>query len=164
MGQGIVYESMNVASLWSLPVLFVLEDNGIAQTTPKALEHAGDLASRSESFAVNTRAVLADDVFKVYAFASAAVAYVRHKQMPFFLVLKTDRLGPHSKGDDTRPPEEIAAYYQRDPLRKLASYLTDEERRAIEETVESRIHEAVESVKDAFVPSLEEFQERWPAF
>lgn len=163
MGQGIVYESFNLASLWSLPVLFVLEDNGIAQSTSKDLEHAGDLATRSESFAVKSRAVRADDVFKVYAFALAAVAYVRQKQAPFFLVLRTDRLGPHSKGDDTRPAEEIAVYHQRDPLRKLSAYLGEDQRLSIEAAVESRVAEAVEIVKSAPMPALEEFQRRWPA-
>ncbi|RPJ36623.1 MAG: thiamine pyrophosphate-dependent dehydrogenase E1 component subunit alpha, partial [Planctomycetaceae bacterium] len=80
MGQGIVYESLNVASLWSLPVLFVLEDNGYAQTTPKHLAHAGRLADRARAFNVDVRAVAAGDVFVVHAAAAEAVKQVREAQ------------------------------------------------------------------------------------
>lgn len=161
MGQGVVYESFNIAALWSLPVLFVLEDNGIAQSTPKALVHAGDLAHRADSFTVNTRALRADNVLKVYAFARTAAAYVRHHQAPFFLVLRTDRLAPHSKGDDTRPPEELQVYRRRDPLLHLARQLRDDERQLLEGAVERRVYEAVEMAKNAIPQSFEEYQGRW---
>ncbi|MDX1664619.1 MAG: thiamine pyrophosphate-dependent dehydrogenase E1 component subunit alpha [Candidatus Promineifilaceae bacterium] len=161
MGQGTVYESFNIASLWSLPILFVLEDNGIAQTTPKHLVHAGNLASRADSFAINSQAIRADDVLKVYAFARAAVDAVRKNQVPFFLTLRTDRLGPHSKGDDTRPEEEIERYRQRDPLRKLGQELSDDERRAIELRVEKHVREAVEQAKNAEPAGFQEFREQW---
>ncbi len=54
MGQGVVYESMNVASLWSLPLLFVLEDNHYAQSTHSSLEHAGMLAARPTAFGIDS--------------------------------------------------------------------------------------------------------------
>jgi TPP-dependent pyruvate/acetoin dehydrogenase alpha subunit len=52
MGQGTVYESLNLAALWSLPLLFVLEDNQYAQSTHKRLEHAGDLSARPAAFGI----------------------------------------------------------------------------------------------------------------
>ncbi len=109
MGEGVVYESMNLASLWSLPVLFVLEDNQYAQSTHRRLEHAGDLATRPESFQIERLEIEADDVFAVFSAASAAVHTVRATGRPFFLKLNTYRLAPHSKGDDTRSAEELAA-------------------------------------------------------
>jgi TPP-dependent pyruvate/acetoin dehydrogenase alpha subunit len=54
LGEGVVYESMNLAALWQLPVLFVLEDNGYAQSTPRRLEHAGVLADRPRAFGIKT--------------------------------------------------------------------------------------------------------------
>lgn len=160
MGQGAVYEGLNVASLWSLPVLFVLEDNQYAQSTPKALEHAGDIATRPETFAVDRAVVDVDDVRSVYEAAQRAVRHVRERSRPFFLALNTYRLGPHSKGDDTRSPDEIEAYRARDPLPRLAARLGDEEREAIEGRVEERVRQAVQAALAAGVQDLAEFTER----
>lgn len=160
MGQGAVYEGLNVASLWSLPLLFVLEDNQYAQSTPKALEHAGDIATRPETFAVDRTVVDVDDVRSAYAAAQRAVRHVREQSRPFFLVLNTYRLGPHSKGDDTRSPVEIEAYRARDPLPRLAARLGEAERAEIEAQVEERVRQAVQAALEAGVQDLAEFAER----
>jgi TPP-dependent pyruvate/acetoin dehydrogenase alpha subunit len=160
MGQGAVYEGLNVASLWSLPLLFVLEDNQYAQSTPKALEHAGDIATRPETFAVDRAAVDVDDVQSVFEAAQRAVRHVREQSQPFFLALNTYRLGPHSKGDDTRSPDEIEAYRARDPLPRLAARLGEAERVEIEAQVEERVRQAVQAALEAGVQDLAEFAER----
>lgn len=116
IAEGIVYESLNIASLWELPVLFVLEDNGIAQSTRKQYEHAGDIASRGESFGIQTTRLRASDVLDVYRDSRSIVSEIRRTSRPQLLVLETCRLGPHSKGDDTRDPLEIAALRARDPI------------------------------------------------
>ncbi|MFN3979108.1 MAG: dehydrogenase E1 component subunit alpha/beta [Caldilinea sp.] len=144
MGQGVVYESMNVAALWSLPLLFVLEDNQYAQSTHRCDEHAGSLAQRAQPFGIESAETEADDVFTVYAAAQRAVAYVRRQNRPFFLVLHTYRLAPHSKGDDTRSAEELQRYWARDPLARLAAVLPDAQRAAIDAAIEQRIEKAVE--------------------
>jgi len=160
MGQGTVYESMNVASLWSLPLLFVLEDNGYAQSTPKHLEHAGALAERARPFGIESRLVAADDVFDVHAAARHAVAFVRDTSSPFFLVVETCRLAPHSKGDDTRSREELDRLWERDPLKSLAGRIDPDDRSAIEAEVDERVRIAIESALSEEVTTLEEFQER----
>jgi TPP-dependent pyruvate/acetoin dehydrogenase alpha subunit len=147
MGQGVVYESLNVASLWSLPVLFVLEDNGYAQTTPKHLAHAGELTNRAKAFNVDVRAVVADDVFAVNAAAVEAAGQVRETQRPFFLSLSTYRLSPHSKGDDSRSEAEIESYRARDPLTRLGRLLPDDVRRAVEEQARQRVLRAIERAR-----------------
>jgi TPP-dependent pyruvate/acetoin dehydrogenase alpha subunit len=149
MGQGVVYESLNVASLWSLPVLFVLEDNGYAQTTPKHLAHAGDLKERARAFNVDARAVGADDVFVVNAAATEAAGQVRETQRPLFLSLSTYRLSPHSKGDDFRSEAEIASYRAKDPLRRLGLLLPDGVRRAVEEQARQRVRRAIELARES---------------
>lgn len=116
LGEGIVYESFNIASLWKLPVLFVLEDNGYAQSTPKKYEHAGDITTRGESFGIQTTRLRADDVLAVRSAARFIVGEIRRAPEPHLLALETNRLAPHSKGDDTRDPTEIAALRKRDPL------------------------------------------------
>jgi acetoin:2,6-dichlorophenolindophenol oxidoreductase subunit alpha len=116
LAEGAVYEGFNIASLWELPVLFVLEDNGYAQSTPKKYEHAGDLATRGESFGIETTRSRADDVLAVRRAARLIVDEIRRTSRPHLLALETYRLAPHSKGDDTRDPQEIAALRKRDPI------------------------------------------------
>jgi TPP-dependent pyruvate/acetoin dehydrogenase alpha subunit len=144
MGQGVVYESMNIASKWALPILYVIENNHYAQTTPVGLAHAGQLAARPQAFGIDGAALTADHVLAVHAEARRWVQRVRGSQRPAFLCLETDRLGPHSKGDDTRPPEEIAAYRNRDPLAKLAATLPEGQREDVAQSVEARIGRAVQ--------------------
>lgn len=132
MGQGVVYEGMNVASLWSLPMLFVLEDNQYAQSTHRRDEHAGSLPHRPQPFGIECAEIEADDVFAVFAAAQDAVNFVRNKRRPFFLTLHTYRLAPHSKGDDMRSTEELQHYWALDPLAKLAANLSAATRAAID--------------------------------
>lgn len=143
LGEGVVYESMNLASLWSLPLLFVLEDNGYAQSTPKQLVHAGELADRPAAFGIATRTVVADDPAAVYAAASEAAAQVRATCRPFFLALHTYRLAPHSKGDDLRAAAELAAARARDPLARLGSRLEPSARAAADAAAAQRVEAAI---------------------
>lgn len=159
MGEGVVYESFNIASLWSLPVLFLLVDNGIAQSTPKHLEHAGDLETRAMTFAIESASIEGDDVTKVYSTAWNIVNQIRERSRPFFLHVKTARLGPHSKGDDTRAKDEIEFLKQKDPLLRIAADLGDDLRTEIEQSIDARIQKAVEGALTADYPGLEQL--RW---
>jgi TPP-dependent pyruvate/acetoin dehydrogenase alpha subunit len=163
LGQGTVYESLNIAALWSLPVLFVLEDNQYAQSTHRRFEHAGDLARRAAPFQIEAADIPADDVFAVHEAARAAVARVRGAGRPFFLTLRTYRLAPHSKGDDTRAEAELAHYRALDPLARLARQLPDDVRAAVDAQVEARVTAAVAAALAAPAQTLAEFQEnaRW---
>lgn len=152
LGQGIIYESMNIASKWELPLLLVLEDNGYAQSTPSHLQHAGRLADRALPFGIATTEMKAEDVFAVRSAASDIVAQVRRQGRPHFLVLHTYRLAPHSKGDDYRPAEEVEAWRQKDPLWRLRKELLplDEARLAdIEGQARLRVSQAVASAEQA---------------
>jgi len=146
MGQGIVYESFNIAARHALPVLFVLEDNQFAQTTPKALAHAGELATRAASFEIPSEQVDGNDVMAVYEVAQQAVQQVRQECRPYFLVLNTYRLGPHSKGDDNRSEEELALHRQNDPLLQTAQMLSQTSRKSIEQVVDNRVTETIEGL------------------
>lgn len=158
MGEGVVYESLNIASLWSLPVVFLLVDNGIAQSTPKNLEHAGDLSTRAMTFSIDSASIEADDVTKVYSTACKIVNEVRKRSKPFFFHVKTARLGPHSKGDDTRAKEEIELLKQKDPLLKIAASLPVDLRMEIEQKIDVRIQTAVEKAMMAGHPGLEQLR------
>lgn len=115
-GEGAVYESLNLAALWSLPVLFVVEDNGYAQTTPKRLAVAGSLAARFQAFGIPAEELRAGDVMRIRRAAGGHAAAVRDGSGPRALILATYRLAPHSKGDDLRDPEELRRAWDADPL------------------------------------------------
>jgi TPP-dependent pyruvate/acetoin dehydrogenase alpha subunit len=132
MGEGVVYEGLNLASLWSLPVLFVIEDNGIAQTTPKTLGVSGCIEDRAEPFGIRSFHVEDTDALALHEIANEAVAYVRGEGRPAWLHIQTVRLGPHSKGDDTRSETELAELELRDPLTLLEPWVNDPERLARE--------------------------------
>jgi TPP-dependent pyruvate/acetoin dehydrogenase alpha subunit len=144
LGQGVVYESLNIASLWRLPLLVVVEHNGYAQTTPSELQIAGDVEARAAAFGVETERLDSTDVLEINDAAARAVAHVRETGTPFFLVLDTYRFSPHSKGDDFRDPEEILRRRERDPLEVVAPLLGEETRREIEDACARRVADAVE--------------------
>lgn len=127
MGEGVVYEGLNLAALWSLPVLFVVEDNGVAQTTPKHLGVSGSIAERAAPFGVRRFSCADTDVEAIHELARTAVDYVRGDCRPAWLHIETVRLGPHSKGDDTRSKVELAALWERDPLALQGERITDQD-------------------------------------
>ena len=124
LGEGVVYETLNLASLWQVPILFVLEDNRIAQTTPVELALAGEMLSRFTAFGIPTTELDSSDIIQILPIARQVVQEVRTGQSPAALILHTIRFGPHSKGDDTRPHEILASLQAgRDPLKLYASHL-----------------------------------------
>jgi len=149
LGEGVVYESLNVASLWKLPVLFVVENNFYAQTTPIELALAGSIRDRGAAFGVESAELDTTDVFEIQQAANDAAARVRETQEPFFLVLHTYRFSPHSKGDDHRDPAEIADRRLRDPIVVAGTRLSDDERRSVEEATERRLAMTLEAAEQA---------------
>ena len=159
MGQGIVYESFNLASLWRLPVLFVLEDNQYAQSTPKEKAHAGSLITRADTYGIQSTAVDGNDVIKVYQTTLDAVQIVRNHSKPYFLVLNTYRLGPHSKGDDDRSSEELDLHWEADPLKRLSKKLPLPKKNNIEREIEDKVEAIIkQAIEDSPMVSLDFIQ------
>jgi len=131
LGEGLVYESLNLAAVWSVPMLFVVEHNGIAQTTDTTTTTAGSILERGRAFGLACWTIADNDV-ALWAVAETAVRHVRETGRPGFLVIETCRLGPHSKGDDLRPQAELDAIRTRDPLAWLGAGLAAERRAAID--------------------------------
>jgi acetoin:2,6-dichlorophenolindophenol oxidoreductase subunit alpha len=148
MGEGVTYESLNMASLWQLPVLFVVENNHYAQSTPVELQLAGSIAARAAAFGVETAELDTTDVEEVHEAAGRAVARIRETGEPLCLVLDTYRFSPHSKGDDNRDPAEIEARRERDPL-KVGERLDPAERDTIAARVEERLRDTVDAAEAA---------------
>lgn len=134
LGQGLLYESMNLASVWDLPMLFAVENNGIAQTTPTSETVGGSIEQRGQAFGLKTWH-LDDSAPDFLSQVAAVVDEVRTSRKPGFLVIDTCRLGPHSKSDDLREPAEMQRIRARDPLTRIGQSLTSEQRHAIEQEV-----------------------------
>jgi TPP-dependent pyruvate/acetoin dehydrogenase alpha subunit len=149
LGEGVTYESLNMASLWKLPVLFVVENNHYAQSTPVELELAGSISGRAAAFGIETEELATTDVEEIHEAAGGAVARIRETGEPFFLVLDTYRFSPHSKGDDNRDPAEIEKRRERDPLSVAGARLHESERRAIEEAAERRLAGTIDAAEEA---------------
>lgn len=153
LGQGIVYETLNMASLWDIPILIVVENNRWAQSTPIEKELAGDIVARAKAFDVSAHAIDSTDAERIYDYFGPVVEQVRNTMRPHFEVIETYRLCHHSKSDDHRPKDEVAAHEIGDPLRVLGLRLGNQARLAIEATTVQRIDEAVAWAKDQPFPS-----------
>lgn len=143
LGQGVVYECLNMASLWSLPLLVVVEDNRYAQTTPRELAVAGSVPARAKAFGVGATHLESTDVREVHAAAADAVGSVRSSGRPHVLSLRTYRMAAHSKGDDTRSAAEIEEARAHDPLGVTAALLDPAEREAVEASCERELADAL---------------------
>ena len=89
LGEGATYESLNIASLWSLPILFIVENNRYAQTTPISLAVAGSITARFTAFGIETWEHDTSDVLEVQSAARTAIRHVRETGRPASLVLDT---------------------------------------------------------------------------
>ena len=116
LGEGAVYESFNLASLFKLPLLVICENNGYAQSTAQKHNLAGDITARAEAFGIKTFHSNTWDLDQLFENAEASINYVRENELPVFHLIDTYRLNPHSKGDDDRNIEEINAYTLKDSL------------------------------------------------
>lgn len=119
LGEGVLYEALNISSLWKLPILFVLENNRYAQSTCIEQTFSGDLKQRIEGFGLGYFKTNTWDLDSLTNSVSEAVNVVRNKCIPMFLEIDTYRLNAHSKGDDNRAEAEITEYESKDILAKL---------------------------------------------
>jgi TPP-dependent pyruvate/acetoin dehydrogenase alpha subunit len=121
LGQGNFYETLNMASIYKVPLLVVLENNGIAQTTDSKLTLAGDIRARGEAFDIETYHFGTTDVAALDVGFKEIIYRVREKSEPALAIIDTVRLGPHSARDDTRSKSEIDQLKKKDPLDVLIS-------------------------------------------
>jgi TPP-dependent pyruvate/acetoin dehydrogenase alpha subunit len=131
LGQGLLYEVMNLAQLWSLPVLYVCENNLYNEYTHYRETTAGELLARPRAFGIHAEDVDGQDVRAVYAAAGRLVERARQGRGPAFLLCNTYRYYGHHVGDVNRSyyrskEEEHEWREQRDPLDLLAGWLADQ--------------------------------------
>jgi len=131
LGQGLLYEVMNMASLWKLPVIYVCENNLYNEYTHNSETVAGDMLARGTAFGIPAERVDGQDVRAVYQTAKAIVERTRSGAGPAFLVCDTYRFHGHHVGDINReyyrPKQEEQMWKtQRDPLKVLTDWLTSQ--------------------------------------
>ena len=125
LGSGYLYETMNLASLWSCPILFICENNFIAQTTPSKLTLSGEISLRPKAFGISTYECYEYNIKDISAISKKAIEEVRQERRPVFLEIGSVRLGPHSKGDDTREDITIEKIKNLDPMVKIKNEIDD---------------------------------------
>jgi TPP-dependent pyruvate/acetoin dehydrogenase alpha subunit len=131
LGQGLLYEEMNLAQLWKLPVIYVCENNLYNEYTHYTETTAGDLLARAQAFGIRAETVNGQDVRAVHAATLQLVARARRGEGPAFLLCETYRYRGHHVGDINRAyyrskEEEEEWMTQRDPLKLLADSLLDQ--------------------------------------
>src|ERR1700690_3407180 len=167
LGQGLLYEVMNMAALWKLPVIYVCENNLYNEYTHNSETIAGDILTRAKGFGVPGESVDGQDVQAVYDAAKKLIDSARAGGGPQFLLCSTYRFTGHHVGDINREyyrskQEEQLWKTQRDPIRLLADWLVGQQiadRAAldrIESEVKSEMQSAVDFAVSAPYPSPDE--------
>jgi acetoin:2,6-dichlorophenolindophenol oxidoreductase subunit alpha len=167
LGQGMLYEVMNMASLWKLPVIYVCENNMYNEYTHFSETLAGEVTARPQAFGIHVESVDGQDVQTVYAVMQRLVESARRGEGPAFLECKTYRYYGHHVGDVSRSyyrskDEEQQWRAERDPLKlleeKLVSQgLTDEKvLDRIRADVETEVEHGVQFAMDAAYPAANE--------
>ena len=166
LGQGIVYECMNMAALWKLPVVYVCENNMYNEYTHYLETTAGDIALRAPAFGIPFHEADGQDVRSVYQSTRAAVERARSGEGPSFLLYRTYRQHGHHVGDVDRAyyrsKDEERSGQDRDPLKILAQSMVAEGAAdavtfdRLEEEVRTEISEGVRFALEAPYPGPEE--------
>jgi TPP-dependent pyruvate/acetoin dehydrogenase alpha subunit len=159
LGQGVLYEVMNMAALWSLPAIYVCENNSYNEYTHYRETTAGGLGERPAAFGIPHEEVDGQDVRGVYAAAAGAVARARAGEGPSFLVCETYRYYGHHVGDVDRAyyrskDEEERWKAERDPLRILGAWMV-EQGMSDEAALDRITHETEAEVEAASEHALE---------
>ena len=149
LGEGVVYESLNLSSLWKLPIVLVVENNRYAQTTPIEQHMAGSLPARFAAFGIPAIERDTTDVLEVRRLAQPLIDAARSGAGPQALILHTYRFSAHSKGDDTRDPAEVERYRRADPLPVHAARLAAPDVERVEREVQAAVDQAFRAAETA---------------
>ena len=141
LGQGVVYESINIAAIYDLPILFVIEDNQYAMSTKREDVIAGNIYDRIAGFGIQTFEIESTDVDELDCYFMTVNDYIETYRKPACAIVHNYRLGAHSKGDDTRDPNEIAEHKIKDPVYLIEKKIGKERVKEIYEEYKYRLVE-----------------------
>ena len=159
--QGQVAECYNMAALWDLPILFVIENNKYGMGTSVARSSAGELYKRGEGYGIPGEQVDGMDVFAVQAAAKQALDYIRSGNGPYILEVMTYRYRGHSMSDPAkyRTKDEVSSYKNdRDPIaavkgKLLEEGMSEDDIKVIDKEIKEIINDAAEFAKNSPEPA-----------
>ena len=164
--QGTLHESLNLAAIWKLPIIFVAENNGYAESTPSHYHcSVENIADRASGYNMPGVTIDGNDLFAVYESAHEAIARARAGQGPSLVECKTYRHNGHFEGDAQtyKIPEENEKYRtELDPIKRFKDavmergLLSEDELTAVDEKVDAAVEEAVKFAEDSPFPEVQE--------
>jgi 2-oxoisovalerate dehydrogenase E1 component len=149
LGEGILYEAFNMASVWAVPVLYVLENNGIAQSTSSKQTFSGSIQQRAEGFGLSYFFADGQKMEDLVEVSNRAVSFVRENQRPVLLEIKSARLHSHSKGDDNRLVDDVDELKKNDLINTFVKHYNEAD--AICKAIELEIDTLVKHVEESSV-------------
>jgi 2-oxoisovalerate dehydrogenase E1 component len=159
--QGAFHEAMNLAAVWTLPVIFFCENNGYAEFSPASTQHAASLDQRSAGYGIHYVAVDGNDVVATAAAMEGLVRAARDGAGPAVVEAATYRWHGHYEGDPQRyrTTEEVREWEARDPLlvhggRLRAAGVGDDDIKALESSVSDQLDDAVEHARRLAGPAV----------
>lgn len=157
VNQGVLAETMNLAAIWKLPIIFACENNGFAVTLRADTAIAGSAVARARAYDMPAEAVDGMDVEAVSSATAAAVARARAGDGPTFLEFDTYRFVGHNTGErylglTYRTDDEITGWRVRDPLDRTGGQLPEGRRAAIDAEVTTALEDAVTFARASEVP------------
>ena len=156
MSEGDIHESMNIASVWNLPVLFCVENNGYGLSTPTNEQYACEhIADRGIGYGMESHIIDGNNIVEVYGKVKELAESVRKNPRPILLEFKTFRMRGHEEASGVKyvPKELLETWEEKDPLNNYESYLLEEKvltQDAIEEIRSSFIEQISEGLDIAF--------------
>ena len=171
--EGTFHESLNLAAVWKLPVVFVCENNGFGEFTPaQTVTSVRDIAQRAQAYGIPGLIVNGNDVVEVYRYASEAAARARAGEGPTLLECKTYRWEGHVVGEQAflgaaayREQAEVDEWKQRCPLIRFQKFAAESGRinaielKQIEEATAAEVEAAVAFARESPLPDVAEVTE-----
>ncbi|PWN06937.1 pyruvate dehydrogenase (acetyl-transferring) E1 component subunit alpha [Rhodohalobacter mucosus] len=161
--QGALHETLNMSQLWSLPCIYVVENNGYSMGTSARRHTVNEIHERSKGYGMKSAVFNGMDVFTVYENMRKIAEEVRKDSKPWFVEIRTYRYRGHSMSDPQkyRSKEELEEYQKTDPVERLKKYIIDKKVAGkkkieeIEERIEEEVLEAIDYAEDSPFPENE---------
>ena len=149
LGEGVLYETLNIVSKWELPLLIVVENNRYAQSTKIELTLAGKIKDRFTAFNIDTQELDTFNVSKIHQVSSIMINKIRKSNKPNCLILNTYRFASHSKSDDGRSQSEVEKWKRKDPLiiaeKEIDNNVVEDIQSEIRNLISNEIQMAIEA-------------------
>lgn len=164
--EGDFHEALNVASVWSLPVLFCIENNGYGLSTPTSEQYnCKDLADRGKGYGIESFILDGNNILEVYLKIKKLAESIRKHPRPILIEFKTFRMRGHEEASGTKyvPKELLDEWAKKDPVNNFSAYLfdngilTEKEDQALRDDIRNEINENLKLAYDeeAIVPNIE---------